>query len=86
MDEKGRREVHDRAKELGWTIVLATKRRPYDKLLCTCGGKHKKWLHKTPSNPNHYKEAIAFMQRACSEAKVIPIEQAAKKQVRKPSR
>ncbi len=57
------------AKELGWRIFPPNKN-GYQKLACPCG-RHLKWLHKTPSNPNHFKEAIAYLRRACSRAPVL---------------
>ncbi len=53
------------AAELNWTVV-GLSGKGYTKLHCPCG-KHKKWLKKTPSDPNFYKNAIAYMRRqACS--------------------
>lgn len=49
------------ARGLGWEVV-GVSGKGYTKLHCPCG-KHKRWLHKTPSNPNHFKEAISYMRR-----------------------
>lgn len=57
-----REDVYAAADELGWTIDDKPGGNGYFKMRCPCG-KHLKWLHKTPSNPNYYRETIAYMRR-----------------------
>ena len=45
----------------GWTIEDPPK---YYRLTCPCG-LHLKWLHLTPSNPNHGREALQWARRTC---------------------
>lgn len=52
----------EQAEALGWTFV--PNRKGYDKLLCPCG-QHQTWLHRTPSNPNYFREKIAHLARVC---------------------
>lgn len=59
-----REDVFAAAKELGWAIETKPNGKGYLKLRCPCG-KHLHWLHKTPSNPNYYREFIKQMHRAC---------------------
>jgi hypothetical protein len=47
---------------LGWDFVPSKK--GYDKLRCPCGV-HQTWLHRTPSNPNYFRERIAYLRRTC---------------------
>lgn len=54
MPDHTRKDALEAAQELHW-VVAGGGGKGYTKLLCPCG-KHKKWLHKTPSNPNHFKE------------------------------
>lgn len=56
------------AATLGWTYVPPSKGSPYGKLKCGCG-KHITWLHKTPSNPNYYRERVQYMRRTCDRSK-----------------
>lgn len=82
MPKHSREDALSVAEELGWTIV-EVNRKGYTKLHCPCGA-HKKWLHKTPSNPNHFKEAIAYMRgRACSPAQAAQVVSMANKVVSK---
>jgi hypothetical protein len=48
------------AERLGWRSERNKK--GYYKLVCPCG-KHLKWLHNTPSDPNYFRNAIAFLER-----------------------
>lgn len=48
----------------GWTIARVTKR-GYLVMRCSCGA-HQETLHKTPSNPNHFKQKAAHMIKTCS--------------------
>lgn len=48
----------------GWTVARTTKR-GYLILRCSCGA-HQETLHKTPSNPNHFKRKAARMVSVCS--------------------
>jgi hypothetical protein len=34
----------------------------YVKLVCPCG-QHIMWIHKTPSNPNHYRQRAQLIKR-----------------------
>jgi len=52
------------AEALGWRVVEPNGK-GYTKLLCPCG-KHKKWLHKTPSNPNYFNETVRWIERTCN--------------------
>ena len=61
---KERKDVYAVADELNWTIADKPNKKGYFKMKCPCG-KHLKWLHKTPSNPNYYREAIDHMRRVC---------------------
>ena len=54
-----RDRLFEEAKRLGWTRVDG---KGYTKLLCPCG-EHKTWVHKTPSNPNYYRERLKFIGR-----------------------
>jgi len=47
--------------ELGWTIA-GTNKKGYVKALCGCG-KHKMWVHKTPSNPYYYDQQMKWVKR-----------------------
>ena len=44
----------------GWTVTPGPK---YWKLFCTCPGKHKKWVHLTPSNPNYVNNLASWLKR-----------------------
>ena len=44
----------------GWTVTPGPK---YWKLFCTCPGKHKKWVHLTPSNPNYVNNLASWLRR-----------------------
>jgi hypothetical protein len=48
----------------GWTVARETKR-GYLIMRCSCG-KHQETLHKTPSNPNHFRSKVARMVSECS--------------------
>ena len=61
MPEHTREDAEKVRKGLGWTVGGVGKQ-GYEKWLCPCGA-HKKWIHKTPSNPNYFKDAIAYMRR-----------------------
>lgn len=61
MSENSRGDVLRVAKELGWRDAGVNKK-GYLKLCCPCG-EHMKWLHKTPSDPNYYVNAIADIRR-----------------------
>ncbi len=61
MPDHTREDALRVAAELDWTVV-GVSGKGYTKLHCPCG-KHKKWLKKTPSDPNSYKNAIAYMRR-----------------------
>ena len=47
----------------GWFVARETKR-GYLRMHCSCGD-HKETLHKTPSNPNHFKRKAARMISVC---------------------
>ena len=57
-----RKDVYAVAARHGWTIDDKPNSKGYFKMKCPCG-KNLKWLHKTPSNPNYYRETIAFIKR-----------------------
>jgi hypothetical protein len=66
-----REDVFQAVEELRWTQKKPNKK-GYIKLLCPCG-KHKTWLHKTPSNPNYYRERVNFLRRCeCSKGEDEP--------------
>jgi hypothetical protein len=48
----------------GWKVARETKR-GYLIMRCSCG-KHQETLHKTPSDPNHFRNKVAHMVRECS--------------------
>lgn len=48
----------------GWTVARTTKR-GYLILRCSCG-RHQETLHKTPSNPDHFKRKAERMTSQCS--------------------
>jgi hypothetical protein len=48
----------------GWR-VSHVNRKGYIHMLCGCGS-HRGVLHKTPSNPNHFRQKAAFLIRQCS--------------------
>jgi hypothetical protein len=54
----------ERLIEHGWTIQRETGK-GYLQLTCGCGG-HLGRLHKTPSDPNHYRHRADFLIRQCS--------------------
>lgn len=73
MPDHTREDAIRVAGELGWTVV-GRSGKGYLKLHCPCG-KHKKWLKKTPSDPNFFKNAIKYMRRQdCSAGgEIVPI-------------
>jgi len=66
-----REDVFAAALELDWTIDDKPNKHGYLKMKCGCG-KHITWLHKTPSNPNYYKERIQYMRRKCNPGPSTP--------------
>ena len=56
MAGNDRKSTLELAEELGWREAGQGKK-GYTKLKCPCG-KHITWLHKTPSNPNYWKERV----------------------------
>jgi hypothetical protein len=48
----------------GWTVARETKR-GYLIMRCSCG-LHQETLHKSPSNPNHFRQKVARMVSLCS--------------------
>lgn len=48
----------------GWRVDHEN-RKGYLHLLCGCG-QHRGTLHKTPSNPSHFRQKAAFLVRQCS--------------------
>lgn len=50
--------------EHGWTVARVSGK-GYLVMHCGCGA-HMETFHKTPSNPNHFKQKAAFMIRMCS--------------------
>lgn len=48
----------------GWVVARTTKR-GYLIMRCACGD-HYGTLHKTPSNPNHFKQRSGYMISQCS--------------------
>ena len=57
-----REDVFAVAFELGWTVRKRRSGKGYEMLVCPCG-QHKTWVHKTPSNPNYYRERVNFIRR-----------------------
>jgi hypothetical protein len=53
------------ASDLGWREARRSKK-GYSKFLCPCG-QHFKWFHKTPSDPNYWKNVIAYLKRICPD-------------------
>jgi hypothetical protein len=65
MSETTLKDARRIAAELNWREVEPSGK-GYLKLLCPCG-KHKTWLHWTPSDVNYYKNKIAYLRRqSCS--------------------
>ena len=59
-----RKDLEDVLREFsahGWRIDDPPK---YYRLSCPCG-LHMRWLHLTPSNPNHGREALQWARRTC---------------------
>lgn len=70
MSEHSREDALRIAKELNWQEGRLNKK-GYMLLLCPCG-KHVKWLHKTPSDPNFFLNAIAYLRRQeCSKSESV---------------
>ena len=63
MASDDRAKALEAAIALGWTDDGDTKK-GYTRLKCPCG-KHMTWLHKTPSNPNYWKEAVGHLKVKC---------------------
>lgn len=51
-----------RAEQLGWKVDRPKK---YFRLRCGCG-KHMKWIHLTPSNPNYAKDVLSWLEATCN--------------------
>lgn len=49
----------------GWRVVRTTKK-GYALLRCSCGKNHQGGFHKTPSNPNHFREKTRFLLARCA--------------------
>jgi hypothetical protein len=64
VSRKERRWAIDQVAEHGWTVHHENAK-GYLQMRCGCG-RHLVWLHKTPSNPNHFREKVAYMIRVCS--------------------
>ncbi len=61
-----REDVFRVVDELHWIAADKPGKNGYLKLKCPCG-KHMKWLHKTPSNPNYYRDTIKWLRRQCDQ-------------------
>jgi hypothetical protein len=59
-----RDEAVEAVAEHGWHAARTTKR-GYLIMRCSCGS-HQETLHKTPSNPNHFRQKAARMVAVCS--------------------
>ena len=58
----GPREAYfSEASALGW-VEAGISGKGYVKMHCPCGA-HKMWLAKTPSDPNYYKNKVAWLRR-----------------------
>lgn len=44
----------------GWVVLTGPK---YWKLRCNCAGKHQRWVHLTPSDPNYAKSLASWLKR-----------------------
>jgi hypothetical protein len=51
--------------EHGWRVAKESAS-GYYAMYCYCGQHHTN-LHKTPSNPDHFKERVRYMIRLCSK-------------------
>jgi hypothetical protein len=51
-------EIHN----MGWLIESPNKHRKYYCVKCPCK-EHQRRVHKTPSNPRHFREAVAWCKR-----------------------
>jgi hypothetical protein len=70
MSEHSREDALRIAKELNWREDRVNKK-GYLLLLCPCGV-HFKWLHKTPSDPNYFVNAIGYLKRQeCSKPEPV---------------
>lgn len=68
--EQERRAALRELAEIGWgppDDPPKQNKKGYIKVLCGCGA-HKFWLHKTPSNPNFFREKVAYARRICGPA------------------
>jgi hypothetical protein len=52
-------EVLQRFHQAGWRIEDPPK---YYSAFCPCG-KHKRWIHRTPSDPNYARNAVKWLER-----------------------
>jgi hypothetical protein len=59
-----RAEAVELVAQHGWVVARTTKR-GYLYMRCSCG-LHQETLHKTPSNPNHFKWKASRMISQCS--------------------
>lgn len=66
-----RKDVFAAAATCGWKIATKEGGNGYLHAKCGCG-KHQFWLHKTPSNPNHYREKVQYIHRKCCPGKQKP--------------
>lgn len=60
-NERERRELLAYLEKSGWRLKEGDA---YVHVKCACG-KHQKWVHKTPSNPNYWRETRAWADRIC---------------------
>lgn len=56
-------QVLEQFDALGWRIDDPPT---YYRLRCPCG-RHMRWLHLTPSNPNYGNEALQWAKRTCPQ-------------------
>jgi hypothetical protein len=57
--DKDIKDVVDEISRHGWTEVAGKN---YRKFRCPCG-RHMKTIHKSPSNPNYFKNLMAWFRR-----------------------
>lgn len=67
MGKNDQLEVALRFLELhGWSADHPNKK-GYIPLKCSCGGLHMGFLHKTPSNPNHWTQKASYLASLCEQ-------------------
>lgn len=67
-----REDVYKAAELVEWVIDETPTRNGYTKFKCPAScGVHQMWLHKTPSNPNHFREKRQWLLRQTCSVEVL---------------